>query len=54
MATERETLTRVRDDIRDWIEGDADPATMYYTLMMLERELSGYLREAEMCDRLAA
>lgn len=52
MATERETLTRVRDDIREWIEGDTDPATLYYTLMLLERELSEHLRSAKDHDRL--
>jgi hypothetical protein len=44
MATEREILTRVRDDIREWVEGEHDAATMYYTLMLLEREVSTYLR----------
>lgn len=52
MATERELLTRVRGDIRRWIEGDHDEAEMYHTLMLLEGELSVYLRRAEDRDRL--
>lgn len=52
MATERDLVTRVRDDIRGWIEGEHDPATMYYTLMLLEGELSTHLRQAEEDDRL--
>lgn len=44
MATEREVLTQVRDDLRRYIDGDHTPEALYYTLMLMEAQVSIYLR----------